>query len=81
MNKERFKYTNYDDGSSSIYDRKKDEYYFDCDLEDISEILNNFSEENRQLIKDNQTLLKHCETHKIIVPLDYNRYKQYIEEK
>ena len=34
--------------------------------------------ENKELVKDNKILLKHCENHGIIVPLNYERYKQYV---
>ena len=39
---------------------------------------NSLKEENKQLKEDNKRLLKHCETHGIIVPLNYERYKKYV---
>ena len=51
MNK-RFDYTNYDDGTESIYDRKEDEYYFDCDFCKLDEVLNELAEENEELKRD-----------------------------
>lgn len=49
MNEKRFDYTAYDDGTESIYDREKDEYYFDMQLSNIEELLNDLEEENEQL--------------------------------
>lgn len=49
MTEKRFDYTAYDDGTESIYDRKKDEYYFDGQLSEIEELLNDLSDENEQL--------------------------------
>jgi hypothetical protein len=41
---QRFDYTNYDDGTESIYDREKDEYYFDCEFCKLDEVLNELDE-------------------------------------
>lgn len=49
MTANRFDYTAYDDGTESIYDRKKDEYYFDMQLSEIEELMNELAEENEQL--------------------------------
>lgn len=38
------------------------------------------AEENEQLKKDNKILLKHCEKHGIIVPMNYERYKEYMND-
>ena len=45
----RFDYTAYDDGTESIYDRKKDEYYFDMQLSEIEELMNELADENERL--------------------------------
>lgn len=45
----RFDYTNYDDGTESIYDRKEDKYYFDSEFCKLDEVLNELSEENEGL--------------------------------
>ena len=49
MTENRFDYTHYDDGTESIYDRERDEYYFDGDLDEIEEVLNELNDENKQL--------------------------------
>lgn len=49
MTDKRFDYSNYDDGTESIYDRKKDEYYWDMQLSQIEELLNELNDENEQL--------------------------------
>lgn len=49
MTAKRFDYTAYDDGTESIYDRKKDKYYFDMQLSEIEELLNELAEENEKL--------------------------------
>lgn len=49
MTKQRFDYTAYDDGTESIYDRKEDEYYFDMQLSQIEELMNELADENEQL--------------------------------
>lgn len=49
MNKKRFDYTAYDDGTESIYDRKEDKYYFDMQLSEIEELLNELADENERL--------------------------------
>ena len=49
MTAKRFDYTAYDDGTESIYDRKKDKYYFDMQLSEIEEVMNELAEENEQL--------------------------------
>ena len=36
--------------------------------------------ENEELKKDNKILLKHCEKHRIIVPMNYERYKEYVND-
>ena len=54
--KQRFDYTNYDDGTSSIYDRKEDEYYFDSELNGIEELLNSLNDENELLKEQNKEL-------------------------
>ena len=61
MTEKRFEYTAYDDGTESIYDREKDEYYFDMQLSDIEELLNDLSDENEQLkkvIAENEKLIQ-----------------------
>lgn len=52
MIEKRFDYTHYDDGTESIYDRKKDEYYWDMQLSQIEELLNELNDENEQLKKE-----------------------------
>ena len=52
----RFDYTNYDDGTESIYDRKKDVYYFDCEFCKLDEVLNQLNDESEQLRKENKEL-------------------------
>ena len=49
MTENRFDYTAYDDGTESIYDRKEDEYYFDMQLSQIEELMNELADENEQL--------------------------------
>ena len=44
MTEKRFDYTNYDDGTESIYDKEKDEYYFDCEFCKLDEVLNELDE-------------------------------------
>ena len=61
MTEKRFEYTAYDDGTESIYDREKDEYYFDMQLSNIEELLNDLSDENEQLkkvIAENEKLIQ-----------------------
>ena len=61
MTENRFEYTAYDDGTESIYDREKDEYYFDMQLSNIEELLNDLSDENEQLkkvIAENEKLIQ-----------------------
>lgn len=49
MTENRFDYTNYDDGTESIYDREEDEYYFNTNLDKIGEILNKLNDEIKEL--------------------------------
>ena len=49
MTEKRFDYTAYDDGTESIYDRENDKYYFDMQLSNIEELLNDLADENEQL--------------------------------
>ena len=61
MTEKRFDYTAYDDGTESIYDREKDEYYFDMQLSNIEELLNDLADENKQLkrvITENEKLIQ-----------------------
>ena len=61
MIEKRFEYTAYDDGTESIYDREKDEYYFDMQLSNIEELLNDLSDKNEQLKKvivENEKLIQ-----------------------
>lgn len=49
LTEKRFDYTAYDDGTESIYDRENDKYYFDMQLSNIEELLNDLADENEQL--------------------------------
>ena len=49
MAEKRFKYYRNNDGTSMIYDREQQEYYFCVDFDNICDILNYFYEENRRL--------------------------------
>lgn len=49
LSENRFDYTAYDDGTESIYDREKDKYYYDMQLSNIEELLNDLADENEQL--------------------------------
>lgn len=46
MTEKRFKYYRNNDGTSMIYDREQQEYYFCVDFDNICNILNNLHEEN-----------------------------------
>lgn len=65
MTGKRFDYTAYDDGTESIYDREKDEYYFDMQLSEIEELMNELAEENKQL-KQYKDAVLNCDSSKII---------------
>ena len=60
---ERFDYTAYDDGTSSIYDRIDDEYYFDMDLSKLEELLNDLNDENEELKKEVKQLKNKIKTY------------------
>ena len=49
MSEKRFDYTLYDDGTSCIYDKEKDKYYFDSSIDELEKLLNDFVKENEQL--------------------------------
>ena len=55
-NRLRFDYTAYDDGTEAIYDMKKDKLYFDMQLSNIEELLNELNDENERLHEENQQL-------------------------
>ena len=47
MIEKRFKYYRNNDGTSMIYDRKQQEYYFCVDFDNICDMLNELHEENQ----------------------------------
>lgn len=49
-------------------------------LNDYEDECNVLKDQNEQLKKDNKILLKHCEKHGIIVPMNYERYKEYMND-
>lgn len=63
MTENRFDYTAYDDGTESIYDREKDEYYFDMQLSNIEELLNELNDENEELKKEVKQLKNKIKTY------------------
>lgn len=58
MTEERFEYTAYDDGTESIYDKKEKKYYYDMQLSNIEELLNDLSDENKELKHDASILVQ-----------------------
>lgn len=58
MTEKRFEYTAYDDGTESIYDKKEKKYYYDMQLSNIEELLNDLSDENEQLKHDATVLIQ-----------------------
>lgn len=54
----RFIYRNYEDGTSSLQDTKRDECYVDYGLKMIGELLNELDDENKELKKQNKFLKK-----------------------
>lgn len=59
MTKKRFKHYRNNDGTSMIYDKEQQKYYFYVDFDNICDILNNFHEDNNALIKiiENQSYI------------------------
>ena len=66
---ERFDYTHYDDGTESIYDRKKDKYYFDSEFCKLDEVLNELSDENEQLKQE----ITDCKTYNGILYANHQK--------
>ena len=66
-NRLRFDYTAYDDGTEAIYDRKKDKIYFDMQLSNIEELLNELNDENEQLKQFIQSLAEQSVNGKVML--------------
>lgn len=82
MTEKRFDYTHYDDGTESIYDRKEDEYYWDIQLSEIEEVMNDLAEENERLIQskaDWETSFDICKTEKDELLEENKRLKLELE--
>ncbi|WP_407415722.1 hypothetical protein [Methanobrevibacter sp.] len=77
MAEKRFSYSLYEDGSESIYDHEDDEYYFNNDMEDIGNLLNDLSDEKAQLNEENKKLREWLyESESIII----GEYSSHIKE-
>ncbi len=79
MNEQRFDYTAYDDGTESIYDRKKDEYYFDMQLSKIEELMNELEDENERLRQEKQLLYENIDFLKRFI--EKQGFKVKLDEK
>ena len=60
MTKKRFKYHRNNDGTSMIYDKEKQEYYFCVDFDNICNELNILYEENQALKSDRVRYEEEC---------------------
>lgn len=47
-------------------------------LKQYKENNSKLKKENKRLTEDNKQLMKHCETHGIIEPINYDQYNEYV---